>query len=193
MRFILKLLVVILIVVGLFSLTDLGDDLSNLKEHVSNITNDIQLEKEDAVVTRVVDGDTLILNLSNGEEERVRLLLIDTPESVHPDKEEEMFGKEATEFAKEMLQEGSKVVLERGNPERDQYERLLGYIWIDGVNLNQKMIEKGFARVAYVYPPNTKYLDEFKQAEREAKEQKKNIWSIEGYVTEDGFDMSVVD
>lgn len=60
-----------------------------------------------------------------------------------------------------------------GNPERDRYDRLLAYIWKDGENFNLHMIEKGFARVAYVYDPNTKLLKEFGKSEK--KQNKRNL------------------
>ena len=66
-------------------------------------------------------------------------------------------------------------------------------MWVDGENFNLHMVEEGWARVAYVYEPNTKYVDEFREAEQRAKEKGLNIWSIDGYVTENDFDMSVVD
>lgn len=152
-----------------------------------------KIKEGEVLISRVVDGDTVIVINHEGKEERVRLLLIDTPESVHPNKPPEKYGKEASDYAKEYLKQGMRVALERGNPEKDKYDRTLGYIFVDGVNFNQLMIEKGYARVAYVYEPNTKYLDEFIEAEKRAKEKKLNIWSIDGYVTENGFDMSVVE
>lgn len=158
---------------------------------LSNSTED--LAKDEVLIGRVIDGDTVLVINNEGEEERVRLLLIDTPESVHPTKPEELFGKESSDYAKNYLKQGQKVVLERGDPEKDKYGRTLGYIFVDGINFNQHMIEKGYARVAYVYEPNTKYLDEFKKAEKKAREQRLNIWSIDGYVTDKGFDMSVVE
>src|SRR5699024_11434509 len=80
------------------------------------------------------------------------------------------FGPEAAAFAKQRLKQGQTVTLEKGNPQRDQYGRLLGYLWINDENFNKSMIEKGYARVAYVFPPNTKYVDEFREAEHKAKD-----------------------
>lgn len=178
-------------IVGVFNLSD--GTIDAVFNYVKDFTQeDIQLEEHEAKIVRVVDGDTVIVETKEEIEERVRLLLIDTPESVHPQKEKELFGEEASDYAKEMLQEGDVVTLEIGNPERDRYDRLLAYIWVDDVNFNEHMIEKGYARVGYVYEPNTKYIDEFRKAEQKAKKEKINIWSIEGYVKEDGFDMSVV-
>lgn len=149
-------------------------------------------QRESAKIVRVVDGDTVIVKRANGAEERVRLLLIDTPESVKEGTEVQAYGKESSDFAKAKLKSGDAIKLEVGSPERDKYDRLLAYIWIDNVNFNQLMIEEGFARVAYVFEPNTKYIDEFRAAEDKAKQTKLNIWSTDGYVTNRGFDMSVM-
>lgn len=157
------------------------------------IEHDGEHRKETVKVDRVVDGDTIIVTTKKGKEERVRLLLIDTPESVHPYKDKELYGEESSDYAKEILHKGDQVTLEIGELERDQYDRLLAYVWIGKINFNKTMVEKGYARVGYVFEPNTKYLDEFLEAERRAKEKKLNIWSVKDYVTEDGFDMSVVE
>lgn len=155
--------------------------------------DDNGLKKEEATIKQVIDGDTVEVNLGLNKEERIRLLLIDTPESVHPELGKQLFGLEASNYAKSYLKRGKKVTVEIGNPERDEYGRMLAYIWIDDVNFNKHMIEKGFARVAYVFPPNTKYLKEFQEAEKVAKLNRIGIWSIDGYVTEKGFDMSVAE
>ncbi|GIO25307.1 thermonuclease family protein [Oceanobacillus sp. J11TS1] len=138
--------------------------------------------REFVTIERVVDGDTVIVHLEDGTRERVRLLLIDTPESVKPNTEVQPFGEEASDFAKKLMPEGEKVELERGTPDRDDYDRMLAYIWVDGENVNQMLVEEGYARVAFVYEPNTKYLDELEEAQEEAKEDGENIWSIPGYV-----------
>lgn len=138
--------------------------------------------RELVTIERVVDGDTVIVHLEDGSRERVRLLLIDTPESVKPDTEVQPFGEEASDFAKEQIQAGEKVELERGNPDRDDYGRILAYIWVDDMMVNQLLIEEGYARVAFVYEPNTKYLEELEKAQQEAQENGENIWSIPGYV-----------
>ncbi|MFD1416574.1 thermonuclease family protein [Oceanobacillus jeddahense] len=138
--------------------------------------------RELVTVERVVDGDTVIVHLEDGSRERVRLLLIDTPESVKPDSEVQPFGEEASDFAKELMPEGETVELERGSPERDDYDRMLAYIWVEDENVNQLLVEEGYARVAFVYEPNTKYLEELEEAQEEAREKENNIWSIPGYV-----------
>jgi len=181
----------VLVSIVLVGCSDLGvdvlDELTN-EEH--------KWKKEKAVVERVVDGDTIIVKRSDGQEgmsERVRLLLIDTPESVHPEKEPEYYGEESSDYVKGLLKEGDSVTLEIGEDERDKYDRLLAHIWVDDMNLNKHLVEEGYAKVAFVFEPNTKYVDEFYRAEEKARESAKGVWSVEGYVTENGFDMSVIE
>lgn len=167
------------------SSNDKNDEQIQQGEHEQD--SQFPLDKVSVTVHSVADGDTLTVEFTNGKKEKVRLLLVDTPETVHPTKKEQPFGRDASNYTKRILKKGKKVTLEIGQPERDRYDRLLGYIWVDGVNLNQTLIEKGFARVAYINPPNIKYLADFKAAEKAAKEKKVGIWSIDGYVTEKGF------
>ncbi len=193
MRKILGYIISIFTIILFLGFTDFKSLIGNIDTQVGKISQkEIILEEDQVFISRVIDGDTVIVRMPDGSEERVRLLLIDTPESVHPTEPVQKFGPEASAFAKETLKTGDKVTLEKGNPERDRYDRLLGYIWVGDTNFNQLMIEKAYARVAYVYEPNTKYIEEFREAEQKAKDKKLNIWSIPGYVTEKGFDMSVV-
>ncbi len=133
-------------------------------------------------VTYVVDGDTLDVKLEDGTVERIRLLLIDTPETKHPTIGVEPYGPEASAFTSQL--EGERVELELDAAERDRYGRLLAYVWHDGEMFNEKLLEEGLARVA-VYPPNTKYVDEFRAIEDEAKNQETGIWSEENYQSEE--------
>src|SRR5699024_1101909 len=142
-------------------------------------------DMEDVIVNRVIDGDTVEVKMPDGEKESVRLLLIDTPESVHPNKPEQPYGEESSEYAERRLTEGKKVTLEYDGSKRDRYGRLLAYVWSNKKNLNQEMLEQGFARYAYEYEPPYKYQDEFQEAENKAKEQKKRIWSIDGFPESD--------
>lgn len=126
-------------------------------------------------VTRVVDGDTIEVNY-NGTEEKVRLIGIDTPESVHPDKEKNSeYGEQASEYTKNLL-EGKTVRLEFDVQERDSYGRLLAYVYIDDVMVNKKLLEEGLAQIA-TYPPNVKYVDEFTKIQETARENKKGFWA----------------
>lgn len=139
---------------------------------------------EKTTVTRVVDGDTVEVNY-NGMIEDVRLLLVDTPETVHPSKPVQPFGPEASQFAKDSLS-GQQVTLEFDGPKRDKYDRLLAYIWVNGENFNQLLLEKGLARYAYIYDPPYTHQEAMKAAEKNAKAKGIGIWSREGYVTSEG-------
>ncbi|MET3697701.1 endonuclease YncB(thermonuclease family) [Bacillus oleivorans] len=141
-------------------------------------------------VTRVIDGDTIEVELENGSEETVRFILVDTPESKGKyTGDPQPFGKEAEAFTKQQL-EGKTVGLELGVEERDTFGRLLAYIWVDETMYNETLLREGLARVA-VYPPNTKYVDYFREIEKQAMLEEKNIWSIENYVSEDGYEDDV--
>ncbi|MED0702616.1 MULTISPECIES: thermonuclease family protein [Aeribacillus] len=139
----------------------------------------------EAKVIDVVDGDTMKV-IVNNKKETIRLLLVDTPESVHPTKPVQPFAIEASNFAKEMLSD-KKVELELGVRERDKYGRLLVYLYINGQMFNEMLLENGLARVAYVHQPNTKYVDRFLDVQKKAQQKEIGIWSIENYVTNDGF------
>jgi micrococcal nuclease len=121
-------------------------------------------------VKRVIDGDTLLL--ANGE--RVRLIGVDTPETKHPQKPVERFGKEAYLFTKRMV-EGKEVRLEYDWQRKDKYGRLLAYVYLlDGTFLNAEIIKQGYGFAYTKYP--FRYLDEFRKYERDAREAKKGLW-----------------
>lgn len=143
-----------------------------------------------ATVVKVIDGDTIKIQLPNGNEETVRLLLIDTPETVHPSKPVQPFGPEASKYTKSLMKAGSKVEVEPGISERDKYGRLLAYIYVDHKMVNKLLLEKGLARIAYVYAPNTKYIDEFEALQKQALKKEIGIWSIENYASPRGFNVS---
>jgi len=122
-------------------------------------------------VKRVVDGDTIVLE--NGE--RVRLIGVDTPESVHPNKPVEYFAKEASAFTKNMV-EGKKVKLEYDWQRKDRYGRTLAYVYLeDGTHLNAEIIKQGYGFAYTKYP--FKYLEEFRKYERKAREEGKGLWA----------------
>ncbi|MDR0876135.1 MAG: thermonuclease family protein [Clostridiales Family XIII bacterium] len=130
-----------------------------------------------AEVLRVVDGDTIEVSL-DGVKEKIRLIGVDTPESVHPDAERNVpYGKVATAFTKEHL-DGQTVGLEFDVQERDQYGRALAYVWLGDVMFNKLLLDEGHASVS-TYPPNVKYVDEFTAAQKAAREAGKGQWSYE--------------
>lgn len=162
-----------------------SSDNDSTGEEAADTSSDSAAGDTNATVTNVVDGDTIDVDYEGGEE-RIRLILVDTPETKHPQMGVQPFGPEATEFTTNEL-DGEDVRLEPGVEERDYYGRLLAYVFVNGENFNQQLIEEGLARVA-VYPPNTEYLDEFEAAEEEARSAGIGIWSLEDYVTDDGYE-----
>ena len=127
-------------------------------------------------VTRVIDGDTIEIDY-HGEKERVRMIGIDTPESVHPDKSKNTeFGKTASEFTKEKLL-NKDISLEFDVSERDRYGRLLAYVWLDGVMFNEYLVQQGYAQTA-TYPPDVKYVSLFAAAQEKARYDNKGFWGI---------------
>lgn len=143
-------------------------------------------------VVEVVDGDTIRIEWE-GNEELVRYLLVDTPETNHPRLGKQPFGEEAKALNQEIVKNAT-VTLEFDIGERyDEYGRLLAYVYADGERVQDQLIEAGVARVAYVYPPNTRYLDELEKAQDRAKNSKAGIWAYEYYVTDSGFDAASFD
>jgi micrococcal nuclease len=121
-------------------------------------------------VKRVIDGDTL--ELSNGE--TVRLIGVDTPETKDPRKPVQYFGKEATAFTQRTVA-GKRVRLEYDQQRHDKYGRTLAYVYLDdGTFVNAEIIRQGFG-VAYTQFP-FKYLEQFRQLEREAREAGRGLW-----------------
>lgn len=122
-------------------------------------------------VSRVIDGDTV--ELASGE--RVRLIGIDTPESVDPRKPVQCFAKEAATYTRSLL-EGKAVRLVADVEDRDKYGRLLRYVHLnDETFVNLALVRDGYARV-YTYPPNVAHAKEFVGAEREAREAQRGLW-----------------
>ncbi|NQU77372.1 thermonuclease family protein [Candidatus Falkowbacteria bacterium] len=132
---------------------------------------------ETYLVVKVIDGDTISVSI-NGVNESVRLIGLDTPETVHPSKPVECFGKEASNMAKELLtNQRVKLESELTQPERDKYGRLLYYVYReDGLFFNKWMIENGYAH-EYTYNIPYKYQTEFKQAENYARNNKLGLWA----------------
>lgn len=157
-------------------------DETNSSTTSNNVSNYPTFE---TTVTRVVDGDTFHA-LINNKDEKIRLILVDTPETVKTNTPIQPLGKESSLFTKSVLKPGTKVNLELDAQERDRYGRILAYVYVNGKMLNETLLEKGLARVA-VFPPNTRYVDEFREIQEKAKQQKLGIWSIDGYVGEKGF------
>jgi endonuclease YncB( thermonuclease family) len=131
-----------------------------------------------ATVIRVVDGDTVDIQLEDGTTERLRLIGIDTPEVVDPRKPVQCFGREASSHAHELL-DGQVVMLEvdASQGQRDIYGRLLAYLWLpDNRNFGEVMIADGFAH-EYTYRLPYTYLDSFSAAQDTAMANQVGLWS----------------
>jgi len=133
-----------------------------------------------ATVVHPVDGDTIVVDI-DGREESVRLIGIDTPESVARDRPVECFGPEAKARTAELLPAGTVVRLERDVEARDRYDRLLAYVYRDSddVLINLLLVEEGYA-AAFAYPPNVAHQAEFDQAEPAARADSRGLWPVCG-------------
>jgi micrococcal nuclease len=123
------------------------------------------------LVTRVVDGDTIVVAGVG----TVRLIGVDTPETVDPRAPVQFFGKEASEFTRRMA-EHKFVRLEFDTQRTDKYQRTLSYVYLpDGTFLNAEIVKQGFGHAYVTYP--FKYLDQFRGYEREAREARRGLWA----------------
>lgn len=146
------------------------------KKNIINLTQNNQQtiisDPKEYIVQRVIDGDTLELNTG----ERVRLIGIDTPETIHPEVPVQRFGKEASQFLRQ-LAEGFKCRLEyeKGN-RQDKYGRILAYVFVEGKYANAELIRRGYA---YAY---TRFqfsrMDEYIKLEEEARRKEYGMWNF---------------
>jgi len=168
------------------------------KQDVDTTNNDLQPKQEEnikqnqesalpllkASVIEIVDGDTIVMRLKNGQEEKIRLIGVDTPEST---REIEPFGKEVTAFTTERLT-GRFVYLEFDVSERDRFGRLLAYVWLSNPTdksetevrakmFNAELLLQGYASTMTIQP-NVKYSDIFLMFERKAREELRGLWTM---------------
>ena len=131
-----------------------------------------------AVVSHVVDGDTVDLVFAGDRTERVRLLGIDTPETVKPNAPVDCFGPEASARTKELLAPGTAVLVQRDAEARDRYGRLLGYLWrrADGLFVNRSLVADGYAHTLSI-SPNTAHRADLAQASSTAAAAGAGLWS----------------
>ena len=144
---------------------------------LSNARNEASAGRSDQVtVERVVDGDTVVVHLG-GRDEHVRLIGIDTPETVDPRRPVQCFGKEASNRTKALLPKGTAVRLERDVEARDRYGRLLAYVYRveDGTFVNLALAEEGYAQ-SLTIPPNVAYADRFAAAVADARRAGRGLW-----------------
>lgn len=144
---------------------------------------------EEAEVVRIVDGDTIRVVIESvtpgpgaglgeiGREYPVRLIGIDTPESVRRGYPVECFGREAS-AALAALIEGRRVRLVKDVEETDRFDRLLRYVYLGEEMANARLVTNGYAH-AFTYPPNIRHSELFVQLQREAREENRGLWSPE--------------
>lgn len=130
------------------------------------------LDGQAAVVKRVVDGDTLLLK----DGRRIRLLGVDTPETKKPDTPVEPFGPEACAFTRDHV-EGKPVRLQFDKERVDKYGRVLAFVYRDEWFLNEALIREGYGRALTQYPYSESMKRRFRAAEKEARREKRGIWS----------------
>lgn len=141
------------------------------------------LETVKGQVTHVKDGDTIDVKV-NGEKQTVRLLLLDTPESVSQKIPPQRMGKEASSFLKKQLDGKSVTMVYDRGPKVDKYGRKLAYVFCEGIHINELMVKSGYGIIAYISKPNTTLLPQMLDAEKEAKASKIGVWSIKGLIDE---------
>jgi micrococcal nuclease len=122
-------------------------------------------------VARVIDGDTVECDGIG----RIRLIGMDTPEA-----DQEPFGAIATRALTALIPPGSDVEVERDVEPRDQYDRVLAYVWTNGLMVNWAMVRQGYA-VVLTYPPNVRYAGWFTAAQQRARTERSGLWAAGGF------------
>lgn len=140
------------------------------------ISINVVYAKEKVQFSECVDGDTIKV-LVDKKEYTVRMLAVDTPESVHPTKAVEYYGKEASEYTCKLVTNSKTIELEYDNKsdKTDKYDRLLAWVWVDGKLLQELLIENGYAKVAYLYD-DYKYTDRLKEKQELASAKSIGVW-----------------
>jgi len=181
---------------------EVREALEEIAKHSESISSKKRLsesdDKEWRTVKRIISGDTL--ELENGE--KVRLIGVDTPETKHPNKLVERFGKEASEFTRNTI-EGKQVWLEYDQTKKDRYGRTLAYVHYKNTKrldvsppshrrngdkefitvevdfvINEVIIRQGYGHAYNNYP--FKYMEKYRELERKAREEKRGLWADEG-------------
>ena len=123
----------------------------------------------EAVVSRVIDGDTI--DLDSGE--RIRYLLVNAPETTNG--HDDCYGQNAAQFNRDLV-EGKTVTLQYDVECTDRYDRLLAYVSVDGQEVNSLMIERGYACLLHIPPDGDDRADEFKALQDAAKAAQRGLW-----------------
>lgn len=169
--------VVFAILVGVFVFLNNSGLKQDKVAQPSPTSNQVSVVKEQAEVLRVIDGDTIEVSLNN-KKETVRLIGIDAPEIKDPEKPVECFGKEAKETANQVLK-SEQIILESDPTQqnKDEYNRLLRYVFLNGENFNESMISQGYAYEYTFKGISYRYQNEFQNAETKAKKNRIGLWT----------------
>lgn len=174
------IVIVLILVTGNYSLNSLLP--KNLQKIIptptvkpTNEVNETKISKESqnfeyTKVIKIIDGDTI--EIDNGQ--KVRYIGINAPETVDPRKEVQCFGEQASAKNKELV-EGKTIKIEKDISETDKYGRLLRYVYVDNKMINEQLVAEGYA-YATAYPPDIKYQQIFKTAERDARDNNRGLW-----------------
>jgi micrococcal nuclease len=127
----------------------------------------------DATVTRVVDGDTIHVEL-DGDDVTIRMIGVDTPETVAPDQPVECYGPQASRFTTNALTDRD-IALEFDRQLLDPFDRTLAYVWLGDELFNETLVDAGYAE-AKTYPPNTRYQSRLDAAEDVARASERGMW-----------------
>lgn len=152
-------------------------------------SSDDMSEKVKGKALGVLDSGAIRVQIGE-ETEIVRLLSVDIPENNHPLLGTQPFGEEAINSLKEMLQDKT-VELERDGDHKDNFGFEMVHLYVDGKSVQEELLRKGLARVEYPEDSNVKHAELYEQAQQDAKAQRLGIWSIENYVTAEGFNPTV--
>ena len=164
------LLVVVLVAVTYFFSGEDSDSTGGSGEYTLG-------EFHEVTVDQLIDGDTTRFNFE-GQSESFRYLIIDTPEVNTDSGTPEPYAVEAADRVEELLTEADTIEVEFDvGPTTDDYDRVLAYVYADGKMINEVLLREGLATVRYPNPPNTSYLEQFEEAEEQAKNDNAGLWS----------------
>ena len=154
----------------------------------NNCVNNDLSPPEKAIVKWVYDGDTLLLT----DDRKIRVIGIDTPEVKHHKQKAQAYGAKAKEALRELLKKNDyKIFLRYGKEHLDKYSRILAHVYtLDGINISNWLLEKGFARTLS-YPPNVLLADCYKESEKQAQQSKLRIWRLKSHQLKDAETLSI--
>ncbi|MBZ9787597.1 thermonuclease family protein [Psychroflexus sp. CAK57W] len=150
-------------------------NLLRLERFIVNRISDSSSKYTYYPIKKFVDGDTFWVDDGSEKGLKIRLIGVDTPETVHPRKPVEYYGREASNYVKEILK-NQRIRLEFDVDKTDRYGRILAYVYLeDGTFLNEELVKNGYAQVS-TFPPNVKYSKHFLKLERHARENDLGLW-----------------